>query len=162
MLENLDLPIPRLDALTTAELNTIQDNLAAADAKLKRQKEVFAALLLRRFETVARAAYVEAKKDTGTVRTAAPGSNLLELKIDVDKTVVWDQDALFKFLNSLTAEDAKHYGKMKLEVEEAKYKASPPAIQTALKKMRTVKAGKLKFTLVQREIPEEQTMQEAA
>lgn len=159
MLDNLSKPIPELDKLTTAELKTIQDQLIAADANLKKQKATFEALMLRRFEKDARAAYVEAKKDTGTVNFTAPGSNLLTLKVDVDKKVEWDQAKLSATFNKMKPEDARHYAKVEYKVEEAKYKAAPPAVQADLKGARTVKPGKMKFTFINGAVDE---MQEAA
>jgi hypothetical protein len=151
MIEQLDMPIASLDGLSTADVKTIQDQLANSLALVKKRKEAFEALLARRFETAARAQYKAEDKDTGTVRLSAPGSNLLELKVEIDKTVVWDQAGLLGWLNKQTPEDARHYGKLKAEVAEDKYKNAPPVVRTALKAFRTVKAGKLKYTLVNRE-----------
>lgn len=151
MIEALDQPIPSLDSLSTADLKTIQDQLAATEATLKRRKEAYGAVMLRRFADTASAAYKEAGKDTGTVRCSAPGSNLLELQIDADKTVVWDQDKTLAWLNKQKPEDARHFGKLKVEIPEAKFKAATPAIQAELLPLRTVKVGKMKFVLVNRE-----------
>jgi hypothetical protein len=155
MIEQLDLPVAELDKLTTAQLKTIQDQLVTADALMKKRKGVFEAALLRRFEKDARAEYTAQQKDTGTVRLAAPGSNLLELKVEVDKTVVWDQAKLFGVFNSMSKEDAAHYAKTKFEVAEDKYKNAPPAVKEKLKAARTVKAGKMKFSIVEKEIAAE-------
>lgn len=148
MLDKLDLPMAQLAETSTADLAAIQAHLNRTEAELKKRKETFAAVMLRRFGTAAQAAYTEAKKDTGTVNLAAPGSNLLNLKVEVDKTVVWEQDGTLKWLNSLPIDEAKHFGKIKVEIPEAKYAAATPAIQAKLNPLRTVKAGKMKFTFV--------------
>jgi hypothetical protein len=146
MLEHLKRPIPELVAdLSPADLKTIQDNLARADAELKRQKEVFAVVMARRYEDKARAVYQAEKKDTGTVNLAA--SNTLSLKVEIDKKVEWAQDALLAIFNKMKPEDARHYAKVKYEVAEAVYKAAPPAVQAQLKTARTVRAGKMRFVL---------------
>lgn len=155
MIEQLDQPVTKLDALTTAEIKTIQDQLAAAKAKQKAREETFAALLERKFTTVAQQAYKDANKDTGVVRVAAPGSNLLELKVDSDKTVVWDQPGTLAWLNKQKPEDARHFGKFKVEIPEAKYSNAPPAVKAELQAFRTVKVGKLKFTIVDRDAAQE-------
>ena len=152
MLDNLNLPMAELDALSVPDLRTIQDQLAAADAKLKAQKAIFEAVMERRFGQKAQEAYTTAKKDTGTVNIAA--TNTLTLKIETDKKVEWDQDGTMAWLNKQTKENAQHYGKLKVEVPEAIYKAAPPATKSELSKLRTVKAGKRKFTFVNVEIPE--------
>lgn len=154
MLDKLDQPIASLDGLSTADLKTIQDQLLASIAIAKARKEAFDAVLARRFETAARAQYKQEEKDTGTVRLPAPGSNLLELKVEIDKTVVWDQPGLLGWLNKQKPEDAQHYGKLKAEVAEDKYKNAPPAVRTQLKAFRTVKAGKPRYIIVNREINE--------
>jgi hypothetical protein len=161
MLDNLDRPVAELDALTTAELRTIQDQLSAAKAKLKQREETYHALLLRRFEKDMRAAYKASGKDTGTVRFPAPGSNLLDLKIEVDKTVVWDQTLLPPIFNAMKPEDARHYAKLTYAVAEDVYKAAVPEVKKKLQTARTLKAGKPKFTFVERE-PAAEPVREAA
>jgi len=155
MLEHLDLPIAKTDGLSTAELNTIQEQLTRAEAQVKARKDALFAIFERRFSAAVADEYKSAGKDTGTVRLAAPGSNLLELKVERDKTVVWDQEKTLKVLNGMKPEDARHYGKIKVEIPEAKYTAAPPDVQKLLTPLRSVKAGKNKYTLVQREVPAE-------
>lgn len=156
MIEKLDTKnIAELAALTTMELSTIQAGLVAAKKTLDTRKATFEALMLRNFETVARAAYVEAKKDTGTVTVTAPGNNLLALKVEVDKTVVWDQEKLNVIFRAMKPEDARHYAKLTYAVDEVKYKGAPPAVQTEFKTARTVKAGKMKFTFISPEVEAE-------
>jgi hypothetical protein len=89
-------------------------------------------------------AYTAAEKDTGVVRFAA--SNTLNLEIDRDKTVKWDQGILKDVLNALPPEDSRHYAKVTVEVESKKFDAAPPAIKKQLAAARTVIPGRNKFT----------------
>lgn len=154
MLEYLNNPIPALDSLTIAELKTIQDQLDTAKATVKRQDETFQALMLRRFGETAKAAYVAAKKETGTVH--APASNTLNITIDTPKKVEWDQDKLPAIFNSMKGEDAKHFAKVVYAVPEDKYKAATPAIQKMLQAARTVRPGKIKISLTNVELVEDE------
>jgi hypothetical protein len=54
---------------------------------------------------------------------------------------VWDQNELGVALESMPEEDARHYGKLVLSVEERKYTAAPPAIKKVLEPCRTVEVG---------------------
>jgi len=145
-LSDLDKPIDELIAGGTPAvvLAELQAELVSEKLSLKRREEVFNAVLSRLYGDQAHTAYLIAKKDTGTVHI--PASNSLNLTVDVDKTVVWDQAILRKTLDSMAPEDARHYAKVKLEVGEKEFTAAPPAIKTALQRARTVKPGKMKFT----------------
>lgn len=158
MLDKLELPMAQLAELSTADLATLQSHLAREAEVLKKRQAVFGALLLRKFETAARAAYTEAKKDTGTVNLTAPGSNLLALKVEIDKKVEWDQTKLPAIFNKMTPENSRHYAKVDYSVPEAIYKAAPPDVQKTLATARTLKPGKMKFTFV----PVADEVQEAA
>lgn len=148
MLDKLELPMVQLAEVSTADLATIQAHLDREEATLKRRKDTFAALMLRKFEAAARAAYAEAQKDTGTVNLAAPGSNMLSLKVEIDKKVEWDQTKLPAIFNKMTPENSRHYAKVAYSVPEAIYKAAPPDVQKTLATARTLKPGKMKFTFV--------------
>ena len=77
-------------------------------------------------------------KDFGTTHIIAGNA---KLKATISKKVVWDQDALGLVLQSMPEEDARHYGKITLAVDERKYTAAPPAVRATLEACRTVKAG---------------------
>ena len=64
-----------------------------------------------------------------------------KLKAKISKKVVWDQNELGVALESMPEEDARHYGKLVLSVEERKYTAAPPAIKKVLEPCRTVEVG---------------------
>ena len=77
-------------------------------------------------------------KDFGTTYIVAGNR---KLKATVRKKVVWDQDELGNVLQAMPEEDARHYGKLTIAVEERKYTAAPPAIKAALEPCRTVEVG---------------------
>ena len=77
-------------------------------------------------------------KDFGTTYIVAGNR---KLKATVRKKVVWDQDQLGNVLQSMPEQDARHYGKLTLAVDERKYTAAPPAIQEMLEPCRSVEIG---------------------
>tara|TARA_R100000951_G_scaffold16512_1_gene12987 strand:+ start:3365 stop:3763 length:399 start_codon:yes stop_codon:yes gene_type:complete len=77
-------------------------------------------------------------KDFGTTYIIAGNARL---KATVRKKVVWDQDELGVVLQTMPEEDARHYGKMTLAVDERKYTAAPPAVKQSLETCRTVEVG---------------------
>ena len=77
-------------------------------------------------------------KDFGTTYIIAGNK---KLKAKISKKVVWDQNELGVALESMPEEDARHYGKLVLSVEERKYTAAPPAIKKVLEPCRTVEVG---------------------
>ena len=77
-------------------------------------------------------------KDFGTTTIV---SNNKKFKATVRKKVTWDQDLLRQQLNSMSPENAQHYGKIVFSVEERKYTAAPPEIKQQLEDCRTVELG---------------------
>ena len=77
-------------------------------------------------------------KDFGTTHIVS-GSN--KLKAVVKKKVSWDQTKLLSTLDSMDPDDARHYGKLSVSVEERKYSTAPPAIRQKLEECRTVEIG---------------------
>ena len=80
-------------------------------------------------------------KDFGTAQIAVGNQRL---KVTVGKKVSWDQDMLRDVLNTMSPEDAQHYGKLTFAVEERKFTAAPPAIRNELQDCRTVEVGSVK------------------
>ncbi len=139
----LDRPIADLvTELMVSDLAVLDAALDTASALLKRRKETLHAILARRFEDEARKQLVAAKKDTGTATIITNG---ITIKAEFKKTVEWDQTKLLAALNAMAPDDAKHYGKVTLAVEERKFTAAPPAVQKALADARTVKPSKPSF-----------------
>ena len=85
-------------------------------------------------------------KDTGTNHILDSG---FDVETTIKKDVVWDQDKLMSALDAMADADATHYGKFKVEVDERKFMAAPPAVQASLLPARTVKAGKPAFKISQ-------------
>ena len=77
-------------------------------------------------------------KDFGTTHMIAGNQ---KLKAKITKKVVWDQDELGCVLEAMAPEDARHYGKLTLAVDERKYTAAPPAIRSLLEPCRSVEIG---------------------
>jgi hypothetical protein len=79
-------------------------------------------------------------KDFGTAQIAQGNHRL---KVVVSKKITWDQDKLRETLNTMSPEDAVHYGKLTFAVEERKFTAAPPAIRAELEDCRTVEVGRV-------------------
>ena len=77
-------------------------------------------------------------KDFGTTYIVAGNR---KLKATVRKKVVWDQDELGNVLQSMPEQDARHYGKLTLAVDERKYTNAPPVIKEMLEPCRSVEVG---------------------
>ena len=77
-------------------------------------------------------------KDFGTTNIVAGNR---KLKATVRKKVVWDQNELGLVLEAMAPEDARHYGKLTLAVDERKYTAAPHAVREVLERCRTVEVG---------------------
>lgn len=78
-------------------------------------------------------------KDFGTV-TFHDGN--IVIKAFVEKKVEWDQEALARIFDSMPPEEAQHYAKLTLGVEERKYTAAPPHIKSTLEQARTTSVGR--------------------
>lgn len=141
----LNRPVAELaELLTVPDLQTLETVLDAEKDALKRRREIFDAILVRRFGEKAKTALVASGRDTGTVNIMA--SNSVELKVTYPKKVEWDQKALRAALDKMKPDDARHYAKVELKVDERKYGAAPPAVQKALLPARTVSCGKPSFS----------------
>ncbi|MAR68747.1 MAG: hypothetical protein CL833_15980 [Crocinitomicaceae bacterium] len=81
-------------------------------------------------------------KDFGTTKIVSGNK---KFKATVRKKVIWDQDKLRNELNSMSPENAQHYGKVVFSVEERKYTAAPPEIKQQLEDCRTVEIGSFSF-----------------
>lgn len=77
-------------------------------------------------------------KDFGTTHIISGNQ---KYKAVVRKKVTWDQDKLLNVLNRMDEDDARHYGKLTVAVEERKYTTAPPAIKQMLEDCRTVEIG---------------------
>lgn len=112
----------------------LKEIIAGLRAELKDVEEEISDTWL----TVARDALRADGKDFGTTYIVAGNK---KLKATVRKKVVWDQDELGNVLQKMPEDDARHYGKLTLAVEERKYTQAPPAIKAVLEPCRTVEVG---------------------
>ena len=121
------------------ELKDLIDQMRGQIKEINSQLEE--AYLARAKESLA-----ESGRDFGT--TYVQDGNT-RLKVVVNKKVTWDQDRLRDTLNSMSPDDARHYGKVTFAVEESKYKAAPPAIKAQLEECRTTETGTITFNIVE-------------
>ena len=86
-------------------------------------------------------------KNFGTV-IINTDSNHLQMKVNVKKKVSWDQAGLMTTLDTqMNADDARHYGKISVTIEERKYTNAPPAIKSLLEPHRTVEMSSTTYEL---------------
>tara|TARA_R110000851_G_scaffold152312_1_gene293878 strand:- start:38 stop:493 length:456 start_codon:yes stop_codon:yes gene_type:complete len=86
-------------------------------------------------------------KNFGTV-IINTDSNHLQMKVNVKKKVSWDQAGLMTTLDTqMNADDARHYGKISVTIEERKYTNAPPAIKALLEPHRTVEMASTTYEL---------------
>lgn len=140
----LDQPIAEIAQNSAAVLASIEEELKAAKALLKRRDEQFQAALTRMYGTAAAQAYVTKGVDSGTARI--PASNSLELKLSRSKEVVWDTEELKRVAKDMTLEQTQHFLKVSLEVPEKVYAAAEPIMREKFRKARQVKVGATKFS----------------
>lgn len=109
------------------QINTLKSDLKNIELQIKDM-----------FYDQARDALRADGKDFGTAHMIAGNQ---KLKAKITKKVVWDQDKLGSVLEAMAPEDARHYGKLTLAIEERKYTAAPPAIRSLLEPCRSVEVG---------------------
>jgi len=86
-------------------------------------------------------------KNFGTV-IINTDSNHLQMKVNVKKKVSWDQAGLMTTLDTqMDADDARHYGKISVTIEERKYTNAPPAIKALLEPHRTVEIASTTYEI---------------
>jgi hypothetical protein len=112
----------------------LKNIVAELRAELKDVEEQISDMWL----SVARDALRADGKDFGTTYIVAGNR---KLKAVVRKKVTWDQDELGKALQEMPENEARHYGKLTLAVEERKYTTAPPSIKEVLEPCRTVEVG---------------------
>lgn len=124
--------------MNSSELLERRDELKEIIAGLRAELKDVEEQISDTWLTVARDALRADGKDFGTTYIVAGNK---KLKATVRKKVVWDQDELGNVLQKMPEDDARHYGKLTLAVEERKYTQAPPAIKAVLEPCRTVEVG---------------------
>ena len=120
------------------ELFERRDELKVIVAELRAELKDVEEQISDMWLSVARDALRADGKDFGTTYIVAGNR---KLKAVVRKKVKWDQDELGKALQEMPENEARHYGKLTLAVEERKYTTAPPSIKEVLEPCRTVEVG---------------------
>jgi len=120
------------------ELFERRDELKVIVAELRAELKDVEEQISDMWLSVARDALRADGKDFGTTYIVAGNR---KLKAVVRKKVTWDQDELGKALQEMPENEARHYGKLTLAVDERKYTTAPPSIKEVLEPCRTVEVG---------------------
>ena len=113
------------------ELEDARDVLSLAKQRVdKLEKEIDG-----RFAEKSKQLFLDNGKDTGTLHFDDDG---FDVAVEIKKLVKWDQELLIKIFDSMPAETARHYCKLDIRVDERKYTAATPDVQTVLLPARTV------------------------
>lgn len=120
------------------ELFERRDELKVIVAELRAELKDVEEQISDMWLSVARDALRADGKDFGTTYIVAGNR---KLKAVVRKKITWDQDELGKALQEMPENEARHYGKLTLAVEERKYTTAPPSIKEVLEPCRTVEVG---------------------
>lgn len=158
-MDNSDIPnlsTSMLDNMETGEiadlppdvLNTlhwlVSDELVKARSRENRLHQAFE----RRYGSRADNALLADGRDTGTVHL---NDGRFDVAVTKPKRVEWDQAELRKALDAMNPEDAKHFARVEIKIDERKFTAATPAVRGLLAPARIVKAGKPTFALVEKE-----------
>ena len=120
------------------ELFERRDELKVIIAELRAELKDVEEQISDMWLSVARDALRADGKDFGTTYIVAGNR---KLKAVVRKKVTWDQDELGRALQEMPENEARHYGKLTLAVDERKYTTAPPSIKEVLEPCRTVEVG---------------------
>ena len=142
----LTIPKSDLEKMTASDLADLQSRLLLSMENDKERKKVLDAYLKSKYDADIQSALKNAKKDTGKVHIT---DGNVGIEVDVPKKVEWDQAGLTDVLNGMKPEDAKHYAKVSIAVDERKYASAPPDIKSKLLACRTVKPGNPKIIFEQ-------------
>ena len=120
---------------------SLEQELERSKEQLKIINEVFE----QKFGNTARDRLREQGKDFGS--TSIMVTNDIKLNVTMRKKVEWDQVGLMATLDTMDQQEARHYGKISVTVEERKYSTAPPTIKAILEPHRTVDLAGVSFKL---------------
>lgn len=144
--------VAALAALDPEELDAlfwrVNEELTVAKRREKRLHDVLEARYAGRVSE----ALLADHRDTGTVHLA---DGVFDVTATRPKRVKWDGEKLRAALDQLPAEDARHYAKVTVSIDERKFAAAPPAVQAVLNPARTVETGKATYSFAKRAQDEE-------
>lgn len=133
--------------LTPDVLNTlhwlISDELVKARQRENKLNQAFE----RRYAGQAQEALMRDGRDTGTVHLA---DGRFDVAVTRPKKVKWDDAKLRAALDQLDPEEARHFAKVTISIDERKFAAATPAVQAVLAQARTVETGKATYALVEK------------
>lgn len=113
---------------------------------LKKDLQTINEVFEHKYGNTARDKLREAGKDFGS--TSFMIANNIKLNATFRKKVEWDQAGLMTTLDTqMDADDARHYGKISVTIEERKYTNAPPAIKALLEPHRTVEMASTTYEL---------------
>jgi len=140
-----------LEALSVDQLLLIQQEITDEATKIKGIVGIYETILSKRYEKSIAEAY-KAKDDEYGKATFADGEHIIE--IETPKNVKWDNDKMKtaeKKLRDEWEEDPEEYITYTRKVPEATFNAWPGAIKKLFEPARSVKAGKRKISIKQKE-----------
>jgi hypothetical protein len=140
------MTVSQVAALPVAELGALLDDAAELKADAKRVADLLHDALHARFGAAAGAARRAEGKDTGRVRLAEDG---FELVADLAKRVEWNQARLAEAVRTLRdwGENPADYVATELRVPEARFTAWPRRIRALFEPARTVAPGRPSYAL---------------
>ena len=112
---------------------------------LKKDLQTINEVFEHKYGNTARDKLREAGKDFGS--TSFMIANNIKLNATFRKKVEWDQVGLMATLDTMDQQEARHYGKVSVTVEERKYSTAPPSIKALLEPHRTVDLAGVTFKL---------------
>lgn len=87
-------------------------------------------------------------RDTGTTHLT---DGAYDVTVTRPKRVKWDDAKLRSALDTLDPEEARHLAKVSVAIDERKFAAASPRIQTLLSDARTVETGKASYALARKQ-----------
>jgi hypothetical protein len=127
-----------------ALLADLVHQLVAMQDRVKAIKTILDAGIDERYSELAADLRTAEGKDTGTARIE---DGEFMITANLPKRAKWDQEKLVEILNGMDAESAQHFAKIEYKVDERKFTAAPPGIQTMLSEARTVETGKPSYKI---------------
>lgn len=136
----------RLAAIGTAEIADLSHLLDSVASRIKAAQGEILKTYTTRYAEQAKAQMLASGRDSGTTHVV---DGELDIAVEIDKTVKWDQTLLPAIWDRIaaTGDDPRQYIEVKYGVSETKYKAWPDTLKQPFTPARTVTPGKPKFVV---------------
>lgn len=136
----------RLAAIGTAEIAELSNLLDAVAGRIKSAQGEILKTFTSRYAEQAKAQLLASGRDSGTTHVI---DGELDISVEIDKTVKWDQAQLPAIWDRIAAsgDDPRQYIEVKYSVSETKYKAWPDTLKQPFSTARTVTPGKPKIAV---------------